>query len=312
MTDRLQRRSTSLAVLVTATLVATAGLVGLQVGPASAVSCSTSGITAVVDGGAAGGGTSSGCDRVTGSRKAVTVFDDVGVSLRRNPDGSVCQVNGRPANASCGGLGNQYWGLFWSNGQDGQWAYAQQGVDDLTVPTNGSVAWAWQSSAGQRKPGASAPVVTPAPKPTPTPTPKPTRRPTPKPAPTTAAATSATPTAAVSSSAAAGTATPSPSARAKSRTTAGANALAAARASASASASASARASASASASSSAPTTLAPTNDASPLAAAEPASSDLSSADQGGLPAWVPVLVLALLALGAGGAVWWRKRTAAA
>ena len=304
MTHRLQRRSTSLAVLVAATLVATAGLVGLQAGPASAASCSTSGLTAVVDGGTAGGGTSSGCDRVTGSRKAVTVFGDVGVSMRRNPDGSVCQVNGRPTNASCGGLGNQYWGLFWSNGKDGRWTYAQQGVDQLTIPANGAVAWSWQSTSGQRPPGVAAPVVTPAPAPTPTPTPKPTRRPTPKP--TRAATASATPTAVVSSSASSsatpGTVTSSASARAR--------ALASARASASASASPSA--STSASASPSASSTLAPTDDASPLASAEPASSDLATTDQGGLPAWVPLLVLALLAVGAGGAVWWRKRTAAA
>ena len=143
MTDHLPRRPTGLATLVVATLVATAGLVGLQVGPAAAASCSTSGHTAVVDGGAAGGGTTSACDRSTGSRKAVAVFGAVGVDMRRNPDGSVCQVNGRPSGASCGGLGNQYWGLFWSNGQDGQWIYAQQGVDQLSIPTNGSVAWAW-------------------------------------------------------------------------------------------------------------------------------------------------------------------------
>ena len=34
---------------------------------------------------------------------------------------------------------NAYWGLFWSNGTSGTWAYASEGVDSLSVPAGGSV-----------------------------------------------------------------------------------------------------------------------------------------------------------------------------
>ncbi len=167
--------------LVAATLVAAAGLVGFSgVGPAAAASCTTSGITAVVDyNDGAGGGTSTSCDRTTSSANAAKVFGDVGVTMDRNPDGSVCKVNGKPAGATCGRLGNQYWSLWWSNGTSGKWVYSQSGVDGLTVPKNGSVAWAWQGPGGRRQPAVAAPVVHPAP--TPRPTPKPTPKPKPKP-----------------------------------------------------------------------------------------------------------------------------------
>lgn len=310
----MTRRSTPrLAGLVAATLVAAAGLVGLQVGPAGAAVCSTSGISAVVDANGAGGSTQTRCDPVTAGRKASVVFADVGVNVRRNPDGSVCQVNGLPTNARCGGLGNQYWGLFWSDGTNGSWTYAQQGDSSLTVPRNGSVAWAWQSSTQQRKPGVAPAVVKPAPtpKPTPkstpkpTPKPKPTPQPTPKPAPeapatATGGTSNETPAATASSAAKHSRATrPSRPARPtqppESRTPSPTPSV-----------------TASATPAPSGSTTLEPSDDATPLTGAEKASGDFTPVEQGsGLPAWVPVSVIAVLAAAAGGAVWWRKRTGA-
>ncbi len=164
--------------LVAATLVAAAGLVGLGAGPAAAAACTTSGITAVVDyNDGAGGGTQSSCDATKSATNAARVFGQVGVKMARNPDGSVCQVNGKPVNAQCGHLGDQYWSLWWSNGTSGTWVYSQSGVDGLSVPKNGSVAWAWQGPGGRRQPAVAAPVVHPAPTPSPTPRPKPSHQP---------------------------------------------------------------------------------------------------------------------------------------
>lgn len=303
----MTRRSTPrLAGLVAATLVAAAGLVGLQVGPASAAVCSTSGISAVVDANGAGGSTQTRCDPVTGARKASDVFAAVGVNVRRNPDGSVCQVNGLPSNAPCGGLGNQYWGLFWSNGTNGSWTYAQQGDVSLTIPRNGSVAWAWQSGGQQRKPGVAPAVVKPAPTPKPTPAPTQKPKPTPKPAP------KPTPEAPATATAGPSKGTPTVSSAKPSRDTRSTKAARATQAPDRRTPSPTPSATASATPSPSGSTTLEPTDDATPLTGAEKASGDFTPAEQGsGLPAWVPLSVIAVLAAAAGGAVWWRKRTGA-
>ena len=296
----MTRRTTQhLTGLVVATLVAAAGLVGLATVPASAATCSTSGISAVVDANdGAGGGVLTRCDDVTGSRNAAAVFSDVGVSVERNPDGSVCKVNGKPASVNCGRLGTAYWGLFWSNGTDGEWIYSNFGDKALTVPKNGSVAWAWQSGSGERRPGAAPPVVKPAPKPTPKPTPKPAPKPTKAPGGGTGATKSsgprvsaATPTATVRATPSrAATSTPTPSL------------------SASPSGSGSATATATASASPSG--TATPTDEASSLSSSEQANGEFKPAEKpSGLPAWVPIVVIVGLAAAAGGSVWWRKRT---
>lgn len=284
---------TRLARLVVVALAAATGLVGLSATSASAAVCNSVGISAVVDANGAGGGVSTACAKGSSAKKASAVFSAVGVEVDRNRDGSVCRVNGLPKEATCQGLGNQYWALFWSDGKKGTWVYAQQGDASLTVPKNGSVAWAWQSGSTKREPGAAPPVIKPTPKPTPKPTkkPEPTKPPAePKPTRTTTAA--------------AATARAEASASAK----ASASALAKVKATASASAGETPSGSASASAEPSA------TDQASPaVASAQEASSAFKPEDEhSGLPAWVPVGVIVVLGAAAGGAVWWRRRTGAA
>jgi hypothetical protein len=293
-----------LAGLVAAALAAAAGLVGLSSAPASAAVCSSTGISSVVDfNDGAGGGIRTACNKVSGSKKAAAVFGATGVHMTRNRDGSVCQVNGKPAGADCVQLGSRYWGLWWSNGKDHNWVYSQQGVDTLTVPKNGSVAWAWQGSSGRRNPGVAPPVIKASPAPTKSSTKAPPKgsgggqgggskaTTVPKSPEPTKAATRAAKRAAAS-------ATPSP---ARSRSP---------KHSASASASPSASASATASPSAASSTAA---DDASPaVTSTEPASSDFTPDDEnGGLPAWVPIGVIVVLAGAAGAAVWWRKRTGA-
>lgn len=286
------RRLTRLAV---ATLVAAAGLIGLQATPASAASCTTSGTTAVVDyADGAGGGTQTSCDPTSSSTGAARVFGDVGVSMTRNPDGSVCKVNGK-GGAACGRLGNEYWALWWSDGTSGRWVYSQTGVDGLDVPRNGAVAWAWQGPSGRRQPSVAAPVVKAAPKPTATPTPKsspkPTKKATPKPVPATASKAAASASASASASA---TPVPTPSTRSTTTTPTPSAAVVAP--------------------TPSAPTdtpTDSPTGSPTGQAAVSP-ETRLTSAepDTGGLPLWVPAVVVVALAAATGG-VLWRRRTAA-
>ena len=285
------RRLTGLAV---ATLVAAAGLIGLSGASASATSCTTSGITAVVDyNDGAGGGTQSSCDPTSGSANAARVFGDVSVQMQRNPDNSVCTVNGKPADTQCGRLGNQYWSLWWTDGTSGKWVYSQSGVDGLDVPKNGAVAWAWQGASGRRQPAVAAPVVKAAPKPTPTPTPKATKKATHKPTKTRASKAAAALAATASQAAASASA-------------------AAATPTASASISPSAASAAPVSATPSASASVAPPTPSTGSSPAAEASADtrLTSADPdtGGLPLWVPAAVV--VALGAAtGAVLWRRRT---
>lgn len=286
------RRLTGLAV---ATLVAAAGLIGLQATPATAASCTTSGITAVVDSNdGAGGGTRSACDPTTSSANATRVFGDVGVSMKRNPDGSVCQVDGKPVDAHCGRLGNQYWALWWSDGTSGRWVYSQSGVDGLDVPENGAVAWAWQGPSGRRQPATAAPVVKAAPKPTPTATAKPTKKPAHQP--TTKASKGSAALAATASHAAASASAEAASASASSPASAAPSSAATATSGSSPPASAAVPSSSL----SDSPTSEAVVSPQTRLTSSDP--------DTGGLPLWVPAAVV--VALGAAtGAVLWRRRT---
>jgi len=294
-----------LAGLVAAVLAAASGLVGISSAPSSAAVCGTAGITAVVDfNDGAGGGIATACNKVAGSKRAAAVFGATGFSMTRNPDHSVCLVNSKPNGAKCGRLGSEYWGLWWSDGKS-DWKYSQQGVDGLTVPKNGSVAWAWQGSSGQRKPGVAPPRIksapAPAPKKTPTKTatqaPKKTRTQQPESGSVPAVTKASNPRKPTKTSAAAD----KPPKAKKSK--------AAARASkqAKASPSASARSSASASAAAD------PSDEASPdVTSAKPVDSAFApEREQDGLPVWLPVMVVLALAGAAGGTAWWRRRTGA-
>jgi len=299
-----------LAGLVAVALAAASGLVGISSAPSSAAVCRTAGITAVVDfNDGAGGGIATACNKVAGSKKAAAVFGATGFSMTRNPDRSVCKVNSKPVKPDCGRLGSEYWGLWWSDGKS-DWKYSQVGVDALTVPRNGSVAWAWQGPSGQRKPGVAPPRIKSAP------APAPNKQPT-------KAATKAPEKVRTqkseSGSAPAATKVSEPKEPTKTSTATGdklkakkakAKKSAAARASKRAKASASASASSSASESAAAATE---SDDATPeTTSAEKANSTFTPGEeQNGLPVWVPILVVLALAGSAGGTAWWRRRNGA-
>lgn len=259
---------------------------GLVPAPATAATCSTAGISVVVDFGALGGGVRTGCD-ASGNRNAAKAFENTGhgLSYAQRQPGFVCRVDGVPASDPCVNTSpaDAYWGLYWSDGRSG-WKYASTSAGSLTVPAGGSVAFSWQNGGGDPPgiaPASPAPATrAPAPAPTKQPTRQPTKQsttsPTKKPtagAPVTPGVTSSTtapsasdrPSASTSASASPATAVPAP--------------------------------------------TTGPSPDAS---AADPAevSVDAPAADRpgdGGLAWWVPAGVLVLLAAG-GGSAWWTRR----
>lgn len=151
-----------LASLFAGALLAAAGLVGLTAlsvvtaGPASAAVCDGSGISVVVDSNdGAGGGTRTYCVKDGAGKTATQIFTAAGISLGRGQSQSICQVDGRPADATCQGLGKTYWSLWVSDGKGG-WKYADNGSDQLVVPADSAIAWAWQGPSGERKPDVSS------------------------------------------------------------------------------------------------------------------------------------------------------------
>lgn len=298
-----------LASLVAATLVAAAGLVGLTSTPASAALCSGSGVNVVVDFGALGGGVQKGCDRGGAGKTGQQVFPAAGFGLSYDlQPGYVCRVSNKPKSGQTCQATDAYWGLFWSDGKSGKWNYATSGVGGQRASEGGFLAFAWQGSATKRQPATSpknttsTPTKTPVPTPTRTPTKKPTKTKTPKPAKTTkpnkttattAPTQQATPRA-VAPVAPTRTPTPTPTPSTKRNPTA----------------------TATASESTSAGTTPGPSSSAEAAAAvpeaadAQNASSALSPADeQSGLPPWIPVTVVLVLAVAALGGLWWRNRS---
>lgn len=154
-------------------LVAAAGLTGST--PAYAAACSTaSGVTVVVDFHELGGGIDQDC--VADQGKADDLFGAAGHVLQNvNNQAFVCRVDGKPTQEqeSCARTppATAYWGLWWSDGKNGSWTYASQGVYSLDVPDGGSVALSWNGSAGTSPPGAPPPqhsTQEPADKPGPT------------------------------------------------------------------------------------------------------------------------------------------------
>ena len=134
------RLRSAVAVLVTA---AAGGLVTLAGGvPASAAACSgTSGVTVVVEYGELGGGIDVGCAPEGGGRTAAKVFEDAGhplTFLQRFPS-FVCRVDGVPADDPCVNTppADAYWGLWWSDGESGEWSYSSLAAGSLTVPAGG-------------------------------------------------------------------------------------------------------------------------------------------------------------------------------
>ena len=272
-------------------LVMAAAGVGLWSTPAAAAACAPGqGVSVVLDHKDVPGGSGKGvvvdCVRDGAGRSARAVFKSAGVSMRdttRFP-GLACLVDGLPSpNPACvmAPPANAFWGLYWSNGRDGKWIFSSIGVDGLNVPDGGSVAWAWQGGAK------SPPAFTP-PKLAPGggddtnpgaggggPVAKPQKPGKPKPtrtAPgltTTAATPTATPTVTPTS------ATPTPSPSVSQTSTAA----------------------------------IAP-SDSAEAESAPVVKSDLEgpSQESSGLPVWIPVSVLLVLAAATGVALYFRRR----
>lgn len=169
------------AVLASAALTAGAGSVvpAAAATDAAADASSTTGtcaeghgVTVVVEPAALGGKAEVACDPDGGGRTADRIFADTGHRLARvssSPD-FVCKVDGRPANASCAQVppADAYWSL-WSSDGTSPWTYATIGVDGLTVPDGGAVAFTWVDGNGDGTPvtqlaGANRSSASPSPR----------------------------------------------------------------------------------------------------------------------------------------------------
>lgn len=143
-----------LRILAASTIVAVAGVVGVHA-PAHAAGCAAgAGVTVVVDGQGAYGGTSTTC-LPGGGRNAAEAFPRAGAALTyaRLEPGFVCKVRGLPADTGCGRASgaNAYWSLWWSTG-NGTWTYSTTAVGSLDVPKGGWVAFSWNSGGGRDQP----------------------------------------------------------------------------------------------------------------------------------------------------------------
>lgn len=306
------------ALLLTPLLVGGTSLAGVLTTPAAAAQCATDGVSVVVDfNRGAGGGISTSCDGSGGGKYASSIFPAAGFPLTyvSGSGGFVCRVAGRAADADCSRTApaNAYWGLFWAAPGSRSWTYATSGVGTLRIPEGGAVAFAFQDGGGTDVPGTAPaqrsspkPTPKPAPEPAPKPAQKPAQKPTPQPAepgaergqgasgaggtsaPAPAGPTprSGLPRSSNNRSAAPGATTESPKPRP--------------------SESVGSEARTGDSSSSPAPVGTGDTSAAS--ASASPGSIDPAADEQGGLPWWVAAGAVAVLAAGAVGSAWWRRR----
>jgi hypothetical protein len=280
----------AVAVLVTAA----AGGLGVLASssPASAAPCpGTAGVTVVVEYGALGGGSDVGCAAEGGGRTAARVLVDTGHALtylQRFP-AFVCRVDGVPADDPCVNTppADAYWGLWWSDGESGEWSYSSLAAGSLTVPAGGYVAMVWDGSAGTVRPQADP---TAHPTPTPTPTATPTRKPSPTPSATPTPTPAASPTTESTEPTTEPTREPTvePSRTKKPKPTR----------------------TSSPTESTAAPSSEPPTDQQTEAGAAiEDPGDPAASSDDGGLPGWVaPVLVVVLLGAAGGVAVVRRQQ----
>ena len=271
----------TLARVAAAAVLAVAAYAGVPAAPATAAGCPTDhGVTVVVDFHELGGGVQTACVADGGGDTAAQLFPAAGFPLtyvQRQP-GFVCRVSGKPADDPCANTppADAYWGLYWSDGESGRWAYATSGAGGQHVPDGGYVAFSWQGSDDSTPPGTS-------PAPHPSASPSPTRAPSHAPS-HTAAPSHASPSTAPT------TASPSESPSASEPTDA----------SHASEPSKKPKRKPEASESSTPEASPSPTTSESPSLA--PASSDPVDPDGGGLPGWVaPVVILVLF--GAAGAV---------
>jgi len=241
--------------------------------------CTGSGVNVVVDYGTLGGGAVKACGHGSNAGDAIRSAG-FGLSYDNHQGaGFVCTVNGKPADRGCAGL-DSYWGLFIAKAGGG-WVYASLGADAQPVSDGQTVAFAWQSSNSHRSPGvAPAPVVSS----------KPTA------APTTKATHKSGKHKGKHGSTAAAAPTSSPTATA----TAQASETATAEASATGSAKPKDKKAAAAASPSASMSSDASADNETLVASAHKTDSG------GGLPWWLPVGVVVILA-GGGGAVAWRR-----
>lgn len=201
--------SSRLARLLGALIIGATSGTALSVGSAYAAACpSGTGVTVVVN-------SSVRCDG-NGGGSAASNFRDAGHSLTmatRQP-GFVCRVDGYPSSDPCVNASptDAYWALFWANGKGGGWVYSNSGVESLSVPQGGWVAFKFQTSNSRSYPGVSPYTAPPAP--APKVTPKPVTRPKPKAPSKPSASASASASAAAKAKAKANAAKPSASASA--------------------------------------------------------------------------------------------------
>jgi hypothetical protein len=294
--------------LLAALLAVTAGLAvsltaGVPLAAATGGYCTGAGVNVVVDFTGQGGGIQRGCAAHGAGGNAWDAFEAAGFPLtgvQRYP-GAVCRVSGRPADAPCQTMppADAYWGFFTSHGSG--WNYASVGPSSYRVANGDTVGFAWQTG-GHRAPGAApAPVRASAPAPSRTPATAPTPAPSRQPAGGSNARTGSHPRSGTVNGAASPSSVPSATAA---TTTPAAAAGGRAQRHRAGSAAASARPTGT--------TTPTPSADATPQADAVPSapvSATPAARSEGGVPWWVPVLVLVLLG-GAGGAFVWRRRTA--
>jgi hypothetical protein len=277
-----------------ATVALLLGAVAVVGPPAEATPCSgTSGVTVVVEFNDLGGGSGQACVADGGGHTADRLLRDAGhdVEFVQRFPGFVCRIDGVPADDPCVNTppADAYWGLWWSDGTTGKWTYSSLGAASLAVPAGGYVALVWDGSAGTVRPAAD-PAVHPT---SPTPTATPTKGGTPTGAPTRPPSTEPTtsPTSTVPTTApATPTSTPTrePTKKPTRKPTRKPTPTATPTASDSPTPSPSASA------------TLPPTTDD---------SDDPNDPDDGGLPGWVPpLLVVALLAVAGAVAVVRRRR----
>jgi len=306
-----------LARVVVAVLAAAAATLAVPATPAQAAYCSTDGVAVLVDFGDLGGGESTGCGS---GGKASEAFADAGYQLEQHPrqQGFVCKVDGQPASGDCLQT-DAYWAFFVSR-SGGNWVYSSLGVYAQSVKAGDTVALVWQSSASRRQPGgapwqppAAAPTATPtssapapsapaasSPKPgkTKTTKPKPSKKATtkaPTPVTTSARPTGSSTTAAPTSAAGSVTETPAESAADQPTQTPPETSIETPIESSEAAL----------------PTTSAPVTSeaATPTSASDRTQAADPASDGGGLPGWLPpVLVVVLLALAGGVAVARRGR----
>lgn len=158
-----------------------------SVAPASGTSAEPcagdDGVVVVVDFAELGGGARRGCDANGGN--AASNFTDAGFGLTFATEEAtfVCRVAGKPADDPCtdAAQANAYWSLWWSDGESGDWVYASLGVNGLTVPEGGYVAFAWHQGGGRATAPSAAPTPREANAPSADPDDRPSSRPTRRP-----------------------------------------------------------------------------------------------------------------------------------